>query len=117
MSTSREYRFIVSFGSHIRVIVPFTFSPKLDMSCFFPSLMPGALDTFARSVAGPLSGYLFNAWGARGVPLSCSCIALYVAFMLTLRGVAPESGSGDPGEGMGEGLGKADAVPSDVKNK
>lgn len=99
------------------MIIPLKFSPKVDISCFFPSLMPGALETFARSVARPLSGYLFNAWGARGVPLSCSCIALYVAFMLTLRGVASESGSGDSGDWMGGGLGKDEAIPLAVKNK
>lgn len=95
-------------------------SPKRDVClfiCLFLIPTPGALDTFARSVAGPLSGYLFHAWGARGVPLSCSCVALYVALMLTLRGVAPVPRSDDSGEGRGEGLGKADAIPSALKNK
>lgn len=46
-----------------------------------------ALETFGRSVAGPLSGYLFDVVGARGVPLTCSCAATYVAVVLSVRGL------------------------------
>ncbi len=36
-------------------------------------------------MAGPLSGYLFDLVGARGVPLTCSCAAAYVAVALSVR--------------------------------
>eukprot|EP00752_Nemacystus_decipiens_P009244 g8257.t1 len=67
--------------------------------------MSAALETFGRSLAGPTSGYLFDAVGARGVPLSCSCAAAYVAMVLTIRGFAAivrgEEAAG--GDGRGEG--------------
>lgn len=50
--------------------------------------LSAALETFGRTLAGPMSGYLFDAVGARGVPLSCSCAAAYVAVVLTVRGFA-----------------------------
>ncbi|CAM9899609.1 unnamed protein product [Scytosiphon promiscuus] len=47
--------------------------------------MSAALETFGRSIAGPMSGYLFDAVGPRGIPLTCSCAAAYVAIALSFR--------------------------------
>lgn len=66
------------------------------------------METFGRSLAGPMSGYLFDAVGPRGLPLSCSCAAAYVAVVLTVRGFADavrggEVAGGSRGEGVGDG--------------
>eukprot|EP00903_Cladosiphon_okamuranus_P016218 g14965.t1 len=69
-----------------------------------------ALETFGRSLAGPMSGYLFDAVGARGVPLSCSCAAAYVAVVLTVRGFADVMRGGEVagGESGGDGSHRRD---------
>lgn len=64
----------------------------------------GALETFGRSIAGPLSGYLFDAWGARGIPISCACAAAYVSLALSVRGVGPTATCGEGGGGEGTGV-------------
>ena len=58
-----------------------------------------------------MSGYLFDAVGARGVPLSCSCAAAYVAMALTVRGFAAvvRGGEAAGGEGGGDGLHKRES--------
>ncbi|CAM9597964.1 unnamed protein product [Ectocarpus sp. 6 AP-2014] len=61
--------------------------------------MSAALETFGRSVAGPMSGYLFEAVGARGIPLTCSCAAAYVSFALSIRGFAESARGGDDAGG------------------
>lgn len=66
------------------------------------------METFGRSVGGPLSGYLFNAWGPRWISLTCACAALYVSLALSVRGGAAKVASGDAGEAKGGGRGKTD---------
>ncbi|CAM9718440.1 unnamed protein product [Ectocarpus sp. 13 AM-2016] len=61
--------------------------------------MSAALETFGRSVAGPMSGYLFETVGARGIPLTCSCAAAYVTFALSIRGFAESARGGDDAGG------------------
>ncbi|CAN0318519.1 unnamed protein product [Ectocarpus sp. 12 AP-2014] len=61
--------------------------------------MSAAIETFGRSVAGPMSGYLFEAVGARGIPLTCSCAAAYVSFALSIRGFAESARGGDDAGG------------------
>lgn len=68
------------------------------------------METFGRAVAGPLSGYLFNAWGARGIPLSCAGAAAYVAVALCVRGLAETSAVCDVGQGNVNGRSNADEL-------
>ena len=44
-----------------------------------------------------MCGYMFNAWGARRVPVTCACAAAYVALALAVRGFAAVGD--DPYEG------------------
>ncbi|CAM9824919.1 unnamed protein product [Discosporangium mesarthrocarpum] len=58
--------------------------------------MQGALETFCRAAGGSLSGYLFAKWGGGGLSLACAGMAMYVALVMSLRGL--ERGGTGAGE-------------------